>query len=107
MDESVRNLQRRAAVDSAAQVALDAALDRLGRHALLYRGPDPVPQRVTSPPVRDSAGSRIGWKKGHQRHRVSCAASVDALDRSVERVARRVGRAQCAEGLAEYYAEQG
>jgi len=102
MDAHIQQLAREAAEgDTVATARLAHALGRLGREALTYTGPDTVPVRVTAPPRRDSAPNRHG-KLGNRRHQVICAASVDALDRAVETSFRRVGRAACDEGLAEW-----
>jgi hypothetical protein len=104
MDDKIRNLTRAAVGgDPEAQARLDAALDRIGRQALAYRGPDPVPQRITAPPRRDSCPRVYNEKICVPRHRVLCASSADALERAAERRTRRAGRFACAEGLADYY----
>lgn len=106
MDDRLRELQRRAANDPAVEAALRANLDRIGRQAPAYTGPDPVPVCAVSPPRRDSC-PRDGGKDGVPRHRTMCASAADALERSLEKRARRVGRAQCDAGLEEWLEERG
>ena len=105
MDAFIRQLEHdaaRGAPDAVARLA--AALERLGRQALVYTGPDPVPMRVVAPPRRDSPDRAS--KYGNRRHQVICAAAVDALDRAVETRTRRVGRSQCESGYQEWLEDQ-
>lgn len=103
MDRRIRDLTRRATDDPLVQAQLDHELDRIGRLALAFRGPDPVPMRVTRPPRRDATPYTSGVKTAVARHRTMCASSADALERCVERRTRRAGRHACAEGLIDYY----
>lgn len=99
MDRALRELERAARVDPVARERLDHALDHIGRQALVFRGPDPVP-RVRRPGPRRSRGGREQlpeWGcrlcKGRciddRRHRLS--------RRLVEKRRRRAGRAACRE----------
>jgi hypothetical protein len=107
MDDTIRNLTRDAANgDPEAQARLDRTLDRIGRQALAYRGPDPVPMRATDPPRRDATPRQRNEKVCVGRHRTMAATSADALERAVERRTRRAGRYACEAGLAEYYEDK-
>jgi hypothetical protein len=107
MDRALRELERAARVDPDARARLDHALDRIGRQALAFRGPDPVPVRAPVARRRDTCPRLINEKLGNTRHRTQCSASADGQARRVERRARRQGRAQCAEGLAEWLEDRG
>ena len=59
-------------------------------------------EREVRPTRRDSSPRNYDSKIAVPRHRTMCAESADALERRAEKRTRRVGRAQCEEGLAEW-----
>jgi len=103
MDQYIRELQRAALRDpDDPQVVarLAAAYTLLGRVALVYKGPNPVPR---SYPRTPRGGEPRGGKKlGVRRHQTMCSRSADSLDRSIERRNRTAARHACEEGLLEY-----
>jgi hypothetical protein len=103
MDDTLRRLEREGALDPAAREHFERSARRLGRHALLYLGPDPVPQRIVAPPRRDSCPRVHNEKLCVARHRTLCASGADAMERSIEKRNRRAARHACDEGLLEYY----